>query len=579
MTDIFRSKFIVEMDAVGQRFEVASFTADFGINDIPTATCVLAIGRNAANGTTEAKIHRHLDELKEFVEVKVYFSAEGEWSRQHDWPSGEFVIFEGKIQGIGFQKVNGKVELVAHLQHWLMDLNHGSAINEGMHPTIPMEYTHGAVYTGLFPNLSGAGIHANSFGIWSAALAGVVKIDNIKADLWGEVLKPLLCGLGQQEGVQLNTELSGPQCFDLPNAGVIGPNDIATAALKRIEGLSTTAFGQECSSAISCYTPKLELDLPSGASAIPFTVVDAITAAIMDTTVSSYVRSTLWSKLVEFGETFQFDVIPLADKALVVPKTFGLRNTWCKKIKAADYATVALSSIIDKPMRGVAVVSTGRTFDTGVLEGADTMGVGGCYSPDPLPINGMIHIIRPPAWLENVLAAGHSPTSTTGAGGPGGVSTSTTPAGLSSSRVGNRDNASRPTIMKTAIEMYEAYAHAMYVQNVLRTRSGSLSGKLRFDISPGAVVEIEGTSDKFLNAGDKVAQTLVGTVIRVAIAINAEKAKAGTSFRLRDLRTTAENADDRTSSDFHPLYVTIFKGAPLVDDLLMPEGADCCLDP
>jgi len=579
VTDIFRSKFIVEMDAVGQRFEVASFTADFGINDIPTATCVLAIGRNAANGTTEAKIHQHLDELKEFVEVKVYFSAEGEWSRQNDWPSGEFVIFEGKIQGIGFQKVNGKVELVAHLQHWLMDLNHGSAINEGMHPTIPMEYTHGAVYTGLFRSSIGTGVaNVKGVGIASSALAQVVNFDNVVDDLWGEVLKPLLCALGQQEGVQLNTELAADTCFDLPNAGVIGPNDIATAALKRIEGL-TTSMVSPCSSDISCYTPKLELDLPSGATAIPDTVVDAITAAIMSTTVSSFVRSTLWSKLVEFGETFQFDVIPLADKALVAPKTFGLRKTWCKKIKAADYATVALSSIIDKPMRGVAVVSTGITFDTGVLEGTHTLGVGGCYSPDPPPINGMIHIIRPPAWLEGVPTGGHSPTATTGAGGAGGVSTATTPAPLSSSRVGNRDNADRSTILKTTIEMYEAYAHAMYVQNVLRTRSGSLSGKLRFDISPGSVVEIEGTSDKFLNAGDKAAQTLVGTVIRVAIAINAEKAKAGTSFRLRDLRTTAENADDRTSSDFHPLYVTIFKGAPLVDDLLMPEGADCCLDP
>jgi len=575
VTDIFRAKFAVEMEAVGQRFEVAKFSSDWGLNDIPTAKCVLAIGRNAANGIVEAKIHQHLDELKEFVEVKVFFSADGEWSRKYDWPPGEFLIFEGKIQGIGFQKVSGKVELVAHLQHWLMDLNYGSSVNAGMHPILPAEYTFGAIYDHLWgpPGAATGAFATQPAGIAATALADVITVDTVRDDLWGQAIKPMLCSLARQEGVVLNDNIAGEDCFDME--AELSPSKTSIAALKRIEGISSDSG---CSSELSCYTPKLSMNLPDGAEYIPHTVGDAIAEAISNTAISSLVRSTMWSKLVEYGEVFHFDVIPLVDSAIVVPKTFGLRNTWCKKIKATDYATVVLNSAIDKPIRGVAVIGLGLDAYYGAFSTNAALGIGGCYSPDPPPENGMIHIIRPPRWLAGLPGEGHSPSKTTGTKGSRPISTSTTPQNtLTNAAKGNKDGRDRDDIVRDITELYEAYARAMYIQNVLRTRAGTLSGKLRFDIAPGSVVEIEGTSDKFLSAGDNAAQTLIGTVVRVSVAINAEKAKAGTAFRIRDLRTISENEDDRTSSEDHPLYTTIFKGAPLVDDLLMPEDDDCCL--
>ena len=571
MTDIFRAKFIIELEAVGQRFEVAKFTSDFGINDIPTATCVLAIGRNAANGVVEAKIHKHLDSLKEFVGVKVYFRAEGEWNRSYDWPSGEFLIFEGKIQGIGFQKVSGKVELVAHLQHWLMDLNYGSAVNAGMHPSLPDPYTHEAVYDGLLTAGTAGGVGVA--GMARTSGGAVITADNVEDDLWGQVLKPLLCSLSQQPGLRLDSTLTSIDCFDISQN--VSPSAAVLSALKRIEGVSANS---SCSSALSCYTPKLSLMLGNSLSpGVRRAVSDAISEAIMNTAVSSFVRSTIWSKLIEYGEIFHFDIIPLANSAIVVPKTFGLRDTWCKRIAATDYATVALNAKIDKPVRGVAVIGIGTPSATGIFS-TTNLSIGGCYTPDPPSEDGMIHIVRPPRWLESVPSSGASAARSTGIASTTRVPTSTTPAtSMSPAITGSSSGVTRGMVVASTRAMYEAYAKAVYVQNVLRTRAGTLSGKLRFDIAPGSVVEIEGTSDKFLAAGDQAAQRLVGTVIRVSVAINAEKSKAGTAFRIRDVRTESENRDDRTSSAEHPLYTTIFKGAPLVDDLLMPEGVDCCL--
>ena len=124
--------------------------------------------------------------------------------------------------------------------------------------------------------------------------------------------------------------------------------------------------------------------------------------------------------------------------------------------------------------------------------------------------------------------------------------------------------------------MYDDYARAVYIHQALRGRTGQLNGKLRFDIAPGSTVKIEGTSEPFLK-DDGLGYNLIGDVIRVTIAINAESAQASTAFQLGNVRTESENEDDLTSIDQHPLYTTKFLGAPLVPALgFGGENESCC---
>lgn len=115
------------------------------------------------------------------------------------------------------------------------------------------------------------------------------------------------------------------------------------------------------------------------------------------------------------------------------------------------------------------------------------------------------------------------------------------------------------------------YAHAVFATERLRGRSGQVADKLRFDICPGSLVEIQSLGDRFIQRSN-LADSLYGRVIGASIGINAEKTAAGTSFQIEFLRTAAENASDDYSVAKHPLYADAFRGGPLVDAL---QFGDC----
>ena len=159
-----------------------------------------------------------------------------------------------------------------------------------------------------------------------------------------------------------------------------------------------------------------------------------------------------------------------------------------------------------------------------------------------------------PPWLANVASCGMNVQDTYGA------ASATTPGGGSV-----KVSPSPSEKVREAVDIYGDYAKAMYIQEALRGRQGMVTGKLRFDISPGSNVWIEGNSEKFIGESDKLGQNLVGMVMRSTFGLNAEQAKASTGYYLGYVRTEEENTDDRLSVETHPLYKGAFKGAPLVD--------------
>mgnify|MGYP003339982198 FL=1 len=106
----------------------------------------------------------------------------------------------------------------------------------------------------------------------------------------------------------------------------------------------------------------------------------------------------------------------------------------------------------------------------------------------------------------------------------------------------------------------ERFARHWYKSEVLSQRYGELSGKLRFDISPGTTVKIEMPVKEIGNDGN-----MIGYVTQVSFSINAERAMAGTSFALAFLRTEEEDTAGQYTEGYPPLYKksAVWGGAPL----------------
>jgi hypothetical protein len=386
-------------------------------------------------------------------------------------------------------------------------------------------------------------------------------VAKIQKDLWGQALKSFFVGIANEE----HLDLTGP-LINLVNLN--GKNDAALAALARIEGVGGTKQDLK----LSAFNVPLAMNLSANAE-LASQIAFAIAQHIGVSSIESLAHQTIWDLLVgALAPAFMFALVPTASRALVVPRTPALRSSW-RTLSSDDYQFVDLSAGIPRPIRALAIM-TGQQSETGA-EGVDggnavaITGVGGYYVPPEVPEGkGMIRIIGPPPWLHNIPSIGLSAARTTGIRGQRPIATATTPKTERDEQlVGARFGPSPGAAWLGSAELFNRYARAMYVADHLRSRTGQLVGKLRFDISPLSTILVEGSSEQFLGNADGLGRTIAAEVVRVSIGLDAEAPSAGMSLQLMNVRSEKENASDSTSLAAHPLYGTVFKGAPLVDGL------------
>jgi len=572
-TTVVRSEFSVELaiEGITDRFQISMFQSNWGLNEIPQATCALAIGREASDGLTVANVHSYIDKFKVMTKATVHFTPYGDWDDGEPWPAGEQVIFEGRVTGTGFQKTSGGAQFVVNLIHWLSDLDFGSALTTRSHPTNPAQYTFPAIVSPLVSGGTNTGVPISG-GIAQTSEAGALsEPTNIKKDLWGKTIKPLLCALALEENVEISADLA--QCV----GDDVEASEVVLAALKRIESSAAgDVDNTDCDLERSCYTEPLSLLL--GNAGAPESVAEAIVDALMRDTIESFNNTTMWGKIIgSYAKSFAFAVVPQVTKCLVVPFTGGLRKTYCKKIAATDYVSISLSGKLSRPLRAI-VINGSTGSDTGLGANAGNPrefggGIVGCFAPEDLT-EGMILFENAPRWLSGVPSGGHSSARSTGLASGAGTSSATTPAEDDSELVSNKEGKTQEELYRDVTSMYNGWAHTAFVARQLAGRTGSLHGKLRFDIAPGSSVVIDGSSERFIE-GDQTARQLYATVVRVSFRLDAESHTAGTGFNFAYCRTKAENEDDKTSLEKHPLYETSFLGAPLIDAYQFKNG-DCC---
>lgn len=539
------------LEIQGDRYEVSQFNASFACNEIPTAQCLIAVGRDATsqNAATPAKVHTK-SFYKTMVEAKVWFEPKKEYDLDNEWPEGKQCIFEGYFMGFAYRKMNGKIQVVAQLQHWLSDLACSSCVTKTAHSSNPTQLNTAAVMD--TPDGAGTG-EGNYLSI--DAMTQLVATE-VAADVW-KAIKTLFCKLAK-----IKTNPAG-QAQNCEGGGDWQANDRAVYALEYIEGDSDDCEFQDPGDGDGeKYAVPLALESP------PDIVTQAIGDAIAQETIDSYAATSFWDKLVgRFCPMLGMAVVPMVRRALVIADTPAYRGGVWKTIEHHEYDSFDMSTMLEYPLRGVGVAAMYESQTGGGLNqrGEGLPIFGGCYVEQSVDANdGILQVVSGPPWLrishfspayvgEVCGVPGEEPTRVAGCDAPGQI------------------HPNNPeTFGEDLNQFYVRYAHLHYVNNMLRGRSGSLSGKLRFDIAPGSIVRIKQQSEKFLGGEDDLAITVIGCVSRTTITINAEAPAAATTIQLSALRREdPENKENRTSVAKHPLFGDSIHGdkkhgAPLI---------------
>lgn len=545
-TDLSEDRTIVlEIDSV--EYDLVQFTGSYGLNEMPTATCLLAIGRDARDKNRIAPIHAMADNLSQMRKAKVTLKPRKDWKPKQgndsSW-SGEEVIFEGYYVGMAYRKLNDRIQAIVHLTHWLLDLGFSSTLDSEQHPSNSASL----VVSSIAPQRQ-TGVSGQPIFISQLVDHEVLKA-TVHQDIW-EGIKTLLCGLAKQSKLEF-------KCKDA-NLGSGNPtkNDMALAALSKIQGPGGTCG--------------LAYDFDMGGMPLEFIdngieqIKDSVATSILDITQRDFASYTFWDAIIGlYCPMFNMALVPQVTTATIIASTPALNLHYSKVILPGEYDNIALTGAISRPLYGVAVLDA-HIMTTGPETGSNMLDMcsGGAFtSPAESDGDGMWLVIESPPWLKNLGYISGYVERTSGIPQREASNTSTNPGAV----VSGTPLPSPSTLQSGAAELYTAYAKSVYVANMLRGRGATLSGKLRFDIAPGSIVKIAGDSRKFAGAEDNLETDLYGHVVRVTVSLNAESRQAGTTFQFSHIRTTKEFlTDERTRVTEHPLFgPKVYRGAPLI---------------
>lgn len=548
----------VYLNGIPIQLDITSGSFTYSLNSIPQGSIQVALGLNGVTGVASS-LYSILDRLTVMVPIEVWLEVRpGPNSigfQFEQWPTGPFKVFSGLITTTGDTLSRSQVGFTINMTGWPTDLNFSSALSRSSHTLTPQMMSNAATFA------TGTGV------AWSGetAAAEFATPLNVQNDLWGLALGPWLQRLCEQD------ILTDP---DDPAAVQPGSNFEAAAALSRFEPFVYGAYK---------YGRPLSIPL-DGLDGIE-SVATAIAEDIASETFESVGSTTIWDKLSGgFAASYRFGIVPLVDTALIVPFTPGMRFPW-QTIWGQEYTAISVEDQKPRPIKGVRMF-TGAGSLTGAAgmrlgEAADEPTTGGRYDNPNFP-GGMLINMNAPRWTANCVAP-----STWGADAtaPFGIR-----AGAVFPGVGVAPGAVAPVAVKGAVKnVWDAYAHSVYIVEALRGRTGSLQGKLRFDVCPGSTIVIQGVRDKFVNRQVGVANIgfLYAEVMTVSFSFDSEACAAGTTFALMNVRNTAEDLVDATSIIKHPLYGTRdpatpplsidpvqWNGAPLVEnDAFLPQSS------
>lgn len=539
-TDFSTTRFRLYAVIDGEFIDVVSCQLNYVLNAIPTATLDVAIGREVRS-LQPANIHFLISDLRQQLPAQVWLevtepsSSLGAGGPVDLWPDGPFLIFDGYVTGTGFQKSrSGGAQLRVELINWMTDLNFSSAVTRSTTPFNPAAFNLQAAF-----NFGGTGVPSD-WAINTAAGAHF-SFDTVRKDFWGKALKPWYREVCEKDLLSVD---------EAPNAG---NNTEAIDALDRFEP----------------FEDGYEYGVPLSMNAFRVLGVDtAIESIIEDISMETFeamASTTIWDKLVQqHASDYKFSIVPMTDTSLVVPFTAGRSIPWMM-IDPAEYESIVINAATPRAIRGLGLFTGvgSMTGANGMQQGnaADIKELGGFYENPSVKngTQGMVLFRQAPRWICNTVAT--APWAFFAAA----------PDALKGNMVNVGAGIDPPflrpgQIRALSLPLWDAYARCLYINEVLKGRTGQIRGKVRFDICPGSTCGIIVTEEKFVvAAAGLVGENIIfGEAMAISIYLNAEKPEGYTNIQFQFLRSEKENDSEGTGTLNHPLYSTFWNGAPLV---------------
>ena len=523
---------------------VAQFSMTYGLNAIPSATALIALGRNART-QKESAIYDVIDTIKQMAKVRVVVEgAPGDWAPRGgtQFPSGSSVIFVGYVAGISYRRSAGRVSMVLNMLNQLIDMDMSAGGSADIVPGSPSDL--------LLPTLvPGAGGE-------SAGAAGTKFVLELKKDLTTDfsagVLK-VLQFLGENNQIQIH---DGSVWCDPQQISPLTKN---TRVLEAIEGVNdwegiANISGVKANRMPVAYPLQVHA---AGVEKAAYTIGEIVAASLAGT--------SMWNMLIgSLLPVFGCGVVPTATGAIIAPILNNAREHQIS-ILPEEYADFDMTTLSKRPLYGVGVSGNYQFGSMGV--GEQKLCVGATFTAKVEDIDGpdgMWLFVPAPSWMDDWVNL--DPQAATGKAAVNEMLSKPSHDNVGVDAIATQRNPASE--VDGWNNVMQKYARLVYANNALHGRQGTLVGKLRFDIAPGTTVKVS-MQDDLMSAGvDKLACDMYGFVARVTITINAEQSAAATTFELTNLRTRIENMMDRFSMTTHPFFNSnYFKYASVVPGL------------
>jgi len=562
----------VKVKVAGFFLPASQISITYGLNDIPTASAQIALGRDART-QSDSSVYKIVNLIKQMAEAEILvsgalgdFDTSGTGGVRKQFPQAKVqqkaqearekdlgkdaVIFKGYVSGLTYRRSAGRVTMIVNFVNKLFDLSVSSGGSKDVVPGAPHSFMQGILEAG-----PGGTYYTTAETKLSQDLPPLLERNFSNA-----ILESLHWIASNN---QLQTHDQGIWCKNV----VTGPISLIEAnnrALNVIEQFGTWEGIATFSSSryMAPYASACPLLLFSNGYQLASKVISSQIG-------NSIAATSMWGTLIySVLPGFGAGIIPMARGAILAP-VLPMARKHQATIFPGDYADFNLSAQSQRPLYGVGVMAN---YIMGTLTDKDPKQcVGAAFVASakngPPVTDGMWLFVNAPPWLEDF--ANFDPKAVTGDADVTKVlnDVSHDAVGVNDIAV-DRDIGSEVPEWNTGMSKY---AQMMYATQALRGREGTLVGKLRFDIAPGTTILISAKGNQLSAGVDTLATDMLGFVARVTISINAEQASAVTTFELTNLRTAKENETDRFSLDEHPFFgQNYFKYAPIVPELSLP---------
>lgn len=537
----------VRINVNGFTLVASQFSMSYGLNSIPTATALIALGRNARTGQ-RSTAHEAVAQLKQMAPVTVRLTGSLlDWDPTgKQWPPSPIghVLFVGYVSGIAYRRSLGRVSLVLNMVQKLVDLSMSAVGSADVVPGAVNDIMLPAAYEG-----AGGKVASTAGGKFIGTLP-----DDISVDFSEGLLKVI-------EYVCSENQLQIHEAWCGGDQGVASTKRDNSMALNVLRGSGVFWRGIHNLIGTDEYCAQYPLQITANGKKF---VSDWVGRRV----ASSLAGDSLWSLMIgSLLPSFGLYIIPTAQEAYLAP-IIPMSRTIGKTIKPSEYVDFNLKMMSQRPLYGVGIFAS-YNLSTVEKTGDGKLCAGATYtarSPQGDTNDGMWLFTQAPGWMDGWV--NYDPKVLDG--NPDVVAMMNEPSHDAAGVAAEAVNRSPSSEIDGWNNIMENYARMVYASNSLRGRSGSLVGKLRFDIAPGTTLRVEAKGDAAGDSAespDDLAATMIGLVASVTVTINAEQASATTSFELTNLRTDEENGDERMSMGAHPFFPAHFTYAPLVKTL------------